>query len=128
MIIGITGKPGSGKDTLAESLEFLYNFKLLRFSTPIYEMLKIAGFNIDADKDEPQAHMNGVTLRYAAQTLGSEWGRHRIGSQVWANKLESRINPVGSTCIVDIRYENEANIVRDRGGFIVHLINNNSYN
>jgi len=41
IIIGLVGESGSGKDTVADYLKDTYNARLLRFSDPIKEILKM---------------------------------------------------------------------------------------
>ena len=40
MILGLTGPPGSGKDTLADYLVEKYNFKRVAFADPIRAQVK----------------------------------------------------------------------------------------
>ena len=58
------------------------------------------------------------------QTLGNGWGRKMIHREIWINALRNRLTLSRSywpLVITDVRYENEAQTVRDMGGWIVHV-------
>jgi hypothetical protein len=63
------------------------------------------------------------------QTLGTEFGRDLIRKDIWVLRAESEIqknasNPMHpqGTVISDVRFENEADIIRNRNGIIIHVI------
>ena len=63
-----------------------------------------------------------------AQKLGTEGGREVFGEDLWLRRCEqeiyklSEITPICGTFIIrDIRFNNEADFVRKRGGTIIHV-------
>jgi hypothetical protein len=64
----------------------------------------------------------GVSTRYLMQTLGTEWGR-AIHPQLWVMLMSKRLaNEAAKHLVIDdIRFEDEATLIRDRGGLIIHI-------
>lgn len=75
-----------------------------------------------------------ISPRYLAQTLGTEWGRQAVDRQLWlkiAQQKYAKINTeakmiggriMGMGMIVpDIRFENEAQWIKDAGGIMLHV-------
>jgi len=89
-VIGLVGYLGSGKTTIADKACNNSPLLSIRFglSDPIIDMLSAMGVpcNIVRDKarwDEPLPILGGKTLRHAARTLGTQWGRRYIDQDVW---------------------------------------------
>jgi len=64
------------------------------------------------------------TARWILQTLGTEWGRRYIREDIWVRLAEQFIiKTFGEVSVVidDVRFENEADFVRSKGGLIIHL-------
>ena len=61
----------------------------------------------------------GVTPRHMMQTLGTEWGRHMIDGDIWV-KAFARLNAGMCVIVPDVRFENEAALVREHG-VLIHL-------
>jgi len=127
-IIGIAGRKGSGKTTLAEAM-VQYGWVHDSFAAPIRRFLCIL-FDIDqldleAIKEAPQRALGGRTPRQVMQLLGTEWMRAYCGQDVWLNALRARIaSTIGAgrnVVISDVRFENEAKFIRDLGGVVVWL-------
>ena len=121
-LVGISGRMGSGKTTLAEVLEE-QGYTRKAFAEPLYWIAKRYMF-WDGVKDEKG--------RKLLQTLGTECGR-AYNSNVWVKHMEiyikSRLNmeqvakyksPV-KIVIDDLRFPNEADFIRDLGGQVIHL-------
>ena len=71
-------------------------------------------------KNEPCELLGGKTPVQAMQTLGTEWGRQLVWSDLWLRAWERRVTDelVGGRYVVvdDVRFGNEANLVRSLGG------------
>jgi dephospho-CoA kinase len=122
-IIGITGPAGSGKDTAGEILlSELTHYQRRAFGDPIKHMLKTGLWLTDEDMNtcEGKARVNdyGVTNRHMLQTLGTEWGRNIIHPDIWLTATSIRIK--APTVVTDVRFENEADWVREHGT-LIHL-------
>lgn len=72
-------------------------------------------------KEVPCLILNGHTPRYAMQTIGTEWGRGIIGDSLWVNAWRSTL-PKGNIVVDDVRFENEADAVRELGGVVVRIV------
>lgn len=124
MIIGLTGAARSGKDTAAKIIADKYNYNIRSFAAPIRSFIanlcNVDNMNVfDSIKDIPNISLNNKTPRYAMQTLGTEWGRKMISDTIWVDKCLS-----GETNIVitDVRFENEAQAIIKKGGYIIKII------
>lgn len=122
-LIAFIGPQGSGKTTLA--LEYIKsNDKAhkLSFADPIRSMIAaFAGYkdpqvlkHIDKSVELPS--LNSNTYRHAAQTLGTEWGRHCMGEDVWLNKFYEAaiLLPEDAVIVIDdARFSNEFDFIRE---------------
>ena len=126
MIIGLAGKKQSGKTTVAEILRDMSGFKMESFADPIRKFVaELCGYTpkeLEEFKESPH-RIFGVTPRHIMQTLGTEWGREMISQTIWTDRLRMvlRHGPVTDVVIHDVRFENEAEMIRKMGGHIVHV-------
>ena len=121
-VIGVTGKARSGKDTLSEHLYTRLGFDCNRaaFADPLKDMLRAIGIDdIEGYKEEVHPLL-GVTSRKMMQTLGTEWGREAIGEDTWINLTKEKGKGKKFLVISDVRFENEANFVRENG-ILLHV-------
>jgi len=58
----------------------------------------------------------GVSSRHLLQTLGTEWGRQCIMPDVWLRVWAERVKRYEKVVVDDVRFENEAELVRSLGG------------
>lgn len=130
LLVGFTGRAGSGKDTAANYLKQKYPFKSVAFADPIRAgMRAMIGL-----EDKHFAHPDkevvlpelGKSPRQMMQTLGTEWGRVTVNEDIWlilAGKKIQEFHEQGYGAIItDVRFENEAAWVRKNGGLIVHVL------
>ncbi|MER1974148.1 MAG: hypothetical protein ABS880_10320, partial [Psychrobacter alimentarius] len=61
----------------------------------------------------------GVTVRYLYQTIGTDWGRDMVHGDIWV-KAFARLNDGECLVVPDVRFENEAALVREHG-VLIHL-------
>lgn len=123
MLIGMTGKAGAGKDTSADYLVEHYGFKKLSFAGPLKAMLAAGGFPEPADRELKEQAVPGFdfTWREAAQKLGTEWGRS-LDTNIWTKIVKCQIiNSPHSYVLSDVRHNNEADMIRELGGLILHI-------
>lgn len=118
-LIGIAGQARSGKDTAANYLleKLGDDWSSASFADPMKAMLGVIGVDCsDEAKDLPRNEY-GVSTRHMLQTLGTEWGRNGIGSYFWIDVFE-RYNAGKSVIVPDVRFENEAELIREHGVLI----------
>jgi hypothetical protein len=126
MIIGLTGKARSGKDTVAEHLNIAHGFHHYWFSKPMKDAMRVIfGWNDDhlyGDLKETVDKFYGVSPRVALQTLGTEWGRGCINKDIWINRAKHEINQHQNIVISDCRFDNEAALIRKQGGLVIRVV------
>ena len=125
MIIGLTGKAGSGKDTAAA--KFVESgFEHYWFSKPMKDACKVifgwTDEHVYGKLKEIVDPRFGVSPRMALQTLGTEWGRDCINKDLWVNIAKMKMENTESIVISDCRFDNEATIIRSMGGIIVNVV------
>jgi len=146
LLIGLTGRTGSneiagcGKDTVANFICRHLSIQSYGFADPIYDMVK-AGFGIDGKSKEWQdrgkksapidwlSAERDISLRYLLETLGTEWGREMICSDLWARIAEKRYRESEAGLVIrDVRFPNEVDWIDRLGGTLVHIIRPNHFN
>lgn len=136
MIIGLTGAAGCGKDTVARHLMVDPSWSKYAMATPLKTGLSVM-FNIPYKDIENPTLKNspnykfGRSIRYMAQTLGTEWGRNLIADDVWVQLAKENITNIlrdgtSNVVITDCRFDNEAELVHDLGGIVIKI--ERSYN
>lgn len=132
LLIGLTGRAGSGKSTVAGMLADEFAFTELAFAEPILDMLgALFGLaNIDgawaverALKELPTPL--GFSYRQLAQSLGTEWGRN-LRPDFWVRVMELRASAptlYGENLVIsDVRFPNEGEWILSRGGVLVRVL------
>ena len=137
-LIGLVGRAGVGKDTAAEHLVQQFGFHRWAFAEPLRTMLEALLVECDLDhaylfepqlKEQPIPGL-GFSYRQLAQTLGTEWGR-ALASDFWLRCADrclglhddpAQSHPVHDRIVFsDVRFPNEAEWIRRRGGFLVRV-------
>ena len=136
VLIGLSGRAGSGKDTTANLLvgEFMKDgaqVKTLAFAGKLKEIICDV-FAIDQVvfedrllKNTPMLELSGRTPREVAQFLGTEAFRS-IRSEVWVDcamrQARKYLAQGISVIVTDCRFLNEADAIASYGGHIVSLV------
>jgi hypothetical protein len=122
-IIGLIGVAGSGKTLVAKHLVERHGFVRQRFAGPLKEMIKVGlgltDQQLDGNgKNDPIPWAGGATARHMMQTLGTDWGRRMVHTDIWINRWRHLVAAESSELIVvdDVRFPNEAAALRDVGG------------
>lgn len=122
-LIGVTGKAGAGKTTLASMIP---GAAVMQYADPLYAALA-AMLGIDESMLRHQAVKGraigwlGKSPRQLLQTLGTEWGRGTVREDVWLLLAERRIEAwreAGAPAVVlaDVRFDNECDLIHRLGG------------
>lgn len=129
-LIGLTGYAGTGKDTVRAILQDR-GYIGLAFADPIRSMIRtlLTDSGIGDEWMDYREHKEqvipalGVSYRHMAQTLGTEWGRN-LQPDFWLRLAGAYMDDIYNDgdethfVISDVRFENEADWVRARGGVI----------
>jgi dephospho-CoA kinase len=147
MVIGITGKKGSGKDVLGSYFVDECQFQLYKFAEPIKNMCRDIFLwddtHVDGTKKEQIDPRWGISPRQAQQFIGTELFREkfrevsktfndRIANNIWvkrfeymykAEKLDNKRMYLQEPnyVITDVRFLNEADAVHSLGGKIIQI-------
>jgi len=143
-VIGLTGLPRSGKDTVGVYLADWHKFKRMSFAGPLKEaaakllnrpLCQMDGVNEDGSPFDREAVLPewGFTTRHFLQWLGTE-GMRRFDQEFWVKHLEIRLGehsrgiavPGGfkypnSVVVTDVRFQNEVDMIRKYGGVIIEV-------
>ena len=124
-IIGICGPARSGKDTLADSfIEIFKEYKVktqkLSFAQELkYEcksfVKRTLGIDIFTEVTEEKDIIRPLLVT---------WGTHvrrKLNDNVWIDALAKRMHSNKIIIISDVRFENEFNWIKERGGKIVFI-------
>lgn len=115
MLIGISGKQRSGKDTVAEYLINKYGFKKRNFADPLKIMAAVE-FHIS-----PELLMaKPDNVRKCLQLLGQA-GR-AFNPDFWVDQVLDDYQPDQKLVIADVRFKNEADKIKKAGGILVRVM------
>lgn len=145
MVIGLTGKMGAGKDTVADYLVENYGFTKVGFADALYtavstlfditreqaERFKEEGYECYWAKPSEWPKITAthpVTMRQLLQRFGTDVGRDQFSLNLWTVLLEKRLaaDPETDYVIKDVRFDNEAKMLTfldsEDGTIIPHAI------
>jgi hypothetical protein len=132
LLIGLTGRAGAGKSTVAAYLEDEFAFVEIAFADPIVDMIgalfnaaDISGAWMVERTLKEQPTTLGYSYRQLAQTLGTEWGRS-LTPDFWLRVAAQRLDKPhlqGENIVIsDVRFPNEAAWLQARGGHLVRVV------
>ena len=144
MIVGISGKAGSGKDTAAKMLEVLYanpdisyedfankrykNFadiQIVHFADSLKETVQVL-FRIGEWETNTQEGKKttinwiGKTVRELLQGIGQGL-RDAIDPNLWVKILFANTEGWTNYIIADVRYPNEIKAIKERNGILLRI-------
>lgn len=136
IIIGISGKKGSGKDTCASLLanELLAKYRLKVTLKAFADKLKkccaiLSGqfdwIFYDQNSKNKKAGLLSMTNRELMQKFGDL--TRQLDQDIWI-KLALDINNVNTDVLIitDVRFKNEAKAIKDKGGLLIRMESNRS--
>ena len=116
-VILLSGYAQSGKDTVANYLCEVYDYKKMSIAEPMYDMLIAMYKHIGIDKlqlENMKVNLESlpdsqITVRTMLQTLGTEWGRQYVNVYIWPAILAQKIqvHTENKFVISDCRFTNE---------------------
>lgn len=129
-LIGIHGKARSGKDLAAQHLVNRHGFVRNAFADPLkraaQQMFMLTDEQTWSDelKEVVIPHW-GMSPREIFQKLGTEGGRMVFGEDIWLKRWRYHYDTfkgVMNYVVPDVRFENEAQYIRDLGGTVIHIV------
>lgn len=148
-LIGITGKAGAGKDTVAKYLSDMYGYQRYGLADPIKELINERfGFTNEMWNDRewkeradpslgakflhvPEGDFELFSPRSWAQWLGTEVLRELVGPDVWVDLMERKFEELRMVAkcdntplrmvVPDIRFDNEAARIYELGGYVIRV-------
>lgn len=135
LIIGITGKIGSGKDTVGNIIKELHDnefffqnllqpIKIAKFAKPIKDIsIMITGVLDQESQGSKNTYLEdfGMTIREIQQKIGTDCMRDNLHENVWVNALFNTYKSF-NVIITDVRFQNEAKAIEDKGGVVVRVL------
>ena len=139
MIIGLSGRKGSGKDTVAAYLMKEHGFERKAFADPLKQsvaaLLGVEFSDIEKFKNDDDCVVDlgfqsdnecisNLTFRMFLQRYGTEAHRDIFGQDFWVDLTlpVQGFYPGRAIVVTDVRFANEAARVRELGGLVVRVI------
>jgi len=139
MIIGICGLIGAGKDTMADYLVNIHQFRRESFANTLKDAVS-AVFGWDRDLLEGRTrhsrewreqvdawwadrlNMPELTPRWVLQYWGTEVVRRSFHDDTWIASLENRLRKTTDDVVIsDCRFPNEIGAIKRAGGLVVRV-------
>ena len=125
-LIGIHGRAGSGKDFIASTCLSNY-FKFALANHFKIDMIRKGTYTYEEVFETKPPH-----VRHGMQDEGTKDGRDKYGVDVWLIAAETwmysinQANNIDKFVIADIRFDNEAQWIKDRNGIMIRVDSNRS--
>jgi ABC-type dipeptide/oligopeptide/nickel transport system ATPase component len=128
MIIGLSGKIGSGKSTFSSELRNVLESKnYIVEERNFADKLKKITYELTGHYGYTQEDKNVYlpiwrkTVGEILQLLGTEVLRNHFDSEVWVKATISNLNPDTTYIIGDVRFLNEVEAIKSLGGIVIRL-------
>lgn len=140
MIIGITGRINSGKDTVANYLTTAHGFTRMSYAGPLkdavsaifgWDRIMLEGTTKESRMWRDQVdtwwaerlNIPNLTPRWILQQWGTEVGRRAFHDDIWIASIENKIRQLSSQNIVisDCRFANELKAIKNVGGKTIRV-------
>lgn len=125
-LIGFAGKPGSGKDTCADFLVQHHGFTKTAFAKPLKEccqnLFLLNDEQVNGNSKNVLDSRYGMTPRELLQKLGTDFIREMISKTFWIDRFAEDFEHMAKPVVVsDVRFPNEADIIRRMGGIVIYV-------
>ena len=140
MIIGVCGFIGSGKDTIADYLMNIHQFRRESFANSLKDAVaQVFGWSRDMlegrtrqsrewrEQVDPwwaeRLDIPHLTPRWVLQHWGTEVCRRAFHDDIWIAALENKLrNSQDDIVISDCRFPNEIKSIKDAGGIVIRVV------
>ena len=139
MIIGICGLIGAGKDTIADYLVNIHEFKRESFANTLKDAVAHV-FGWDRELLEGRTKQSrawreqrdewwsdrlkmDITPRWVLQYWGTEVARRGFHDDIWIASLENKLRTITDDVVIsDCRFPNEIAAIRSAGGRVIRVV------
>ena len=140
MIIGVCGFIGSGKDTIADYLVNIHQFRRESFANSLKDAVsQVFGWDRDMlegrtrqsrewrERVDPwwakRLNMPDLTPRWILQYWGTEVCRRAFHDDIWIAALENKLRSSNDDIVIsDCRFPNEIKSIKAAGGIVVRVV------
>lgn len=128
-IIGLLGAAGSGKSLATSHLENKYGAVGRALADPLKEIIHRAfdmgGVQLYGTQEQKETidERYNVSPRWLMQRIGTQGIRYAFGEDIWVEQLLKRARHDHLTAVSDVRFVNEATLLREEGAVIIRLVN-----
>ena len=139
MIMGVCGLIGSGKDTIADYLQNIHQFRRESFASTLKDAVAhVFGWPRDLlegrtresrewrEQVDPwwaeRLNMPHLTPRYVLQVWGTEVARRSFHDDIWIASLENKLRKTTDDVVIsDCRFPNEIKAIKNAGGIVIRV-------
>ena len=127
MLIGVSGKLGSGKNTAADAIKKEWpEFELKSFAEKLKFITHyLTGCSLEDcySQEGKNKYFNSwdMTIGQMQQKIGTEAMRVGLHPETWVLGLFANWNSDKNWIITDVRFKNEANAIKNRGGYLIRI-------
>lgn len=131
--------PESGKSTAAQYLIDQYGYSLVKIADTLKVMARTFLVHLGVSPAALPRYIEGdmkntpltefglaITPRQIMQSLGSEWGRDQINTDVWpliaGNRIKALLASGRSVVVDDLRFPNELEMLRGYDALVVAIV------
>lgn len=138
MLIGLLGRMGSGKGTVADELVEVYGFRQDSYAATLkditallfnWDRAMLVGDTIESRSEREQVDhwwseklgIENFTPRLALQLIGTDVFRNNFHKDIWMLSVMARYSEDENVVISDCRFPNEVQAIRELGGRIIRV-------
>lgn len=140
-IIGLAGKAGAGKNTVADILNRMFNFEQLAFADALKAQAVALDPIVAVYGDRPyhlsemgialeEAKVKYPEVRRMLQRLGTEAGRDMFGQNIWVDRAFETMDKypeIDTWVITDVRFRNEVEAIQAAGGTVFRVVRDDGH-
>lgn len=137
-LIAVCGFEGSGKDSVANFISNMYDYKKISFASVLKDILAIL-FDWDRELLEgiteesriwreqidewwaKELNISNFTPRYAMQYIATNVFRKHFHNDIWLLTVKRRLTKMDKVIITDARFMNEIEFIKMLGGTLIHI-------